>query len=110
MPGGHRIEWAPAAQHDLDAILDYIVTRDSVDAAVHIYEKITGKIAALSSHPNRCRIVPELKNIGVQRYRELVVPPYGVFFSIEEGTVGIVGVLDRRRGLEELLIERALRL
>ena len=110
MPRGNKIEWAPAARRDLDAILDYIAIRDSVDAAVHIYEKIIGKIATLAFHPNRCRIVPELKKIGVQRYRELVVPPYGVFFSIAGRTVGIVGVLDRRCDLEEILIERALRL
>ena len=107
MPRGNKIEWAPAAQHDLDAILDYIAIRDSADAAVHIYEKIIRKIATLAFHPDRCRIVPELKKIGVQRYRERVVSPYAVFFSTRVRTVSIRGVLDRRRYLEGRLSERA---
>jgi plasmid stabilization system protein ParE len=53
--------------------------------------------------------VPELKSVGVTEYRELIVSPYRVFFRIYENEVGVVGVLDGRRDLEETLIRRAMR-
>ena len=111
MPDRFRIEWAPIALGDLDEILEYIAARDSVDAAVHVYEKLRDRIERLMSrpHPQRCRIPPEFRKLGVTEYRELVVTPYGVFFRIRAKTVGIVGVLDRRRDLEELLLQRVLR-
>ena len=109
MPDRFRIEWAPIALGDLDEILEHIAARDSVDAAVHVYEKLRDRIERLMSRPQRCRIPPELRKLGVTEYRELVVAPYGVFFRIRGKTVGIVGVLDRRRDLEELLLQRVLR-
>lgn len=105
----HQIEWAPVAQRDLDEILEYIAARDSVDAAMAVYEKLITRIDKLTSRPTRCRVVPELRACGVTAYRELVIRPYGVFFRITEETVGIVTVLNRRRDLEEILVQRALR-
>jgi toxin ParE1/3/4 len=109
MPEGYGIEWAPAAQNDLDELLEYMAARDCVDAALHVYEKLMEKIDPLVSHPERCRIPPELKRIGVSEYRELIVSPYSVFFRLRGKRLGIVTVLDRRRDLEELLIQRTLR-
>ncbi len=109
MPDRFRIEWAPIALSDLDGILECISVRDGVDAAVHVYEKLRERIERLVSRPRRCRIPPELRGLGVTEYRELVVAPYGVFFRIRGKTVGIVGVLDRRRNTEELLLQRVLR-
>ena len=106
----YRIEWVPVAQADLDEIMDYIAAHDTVEAAIHVYSKIITKIDGLASHPARCRIVPELKKLGVCEYRELIISPYSVFFRITGHTVGIIGVLDRRRDLEEILIQRVLRI
>ena len=105
----YNIDWAPAAQRDLEELLEYITARDCVDAALHVYEKLMAKVDTLTSHPERCRIPPELKGIGVIEYRELIVSPYSVFFRVRGKRLGIVAVLDRRRDLEELLVRRALR-
>ena len=109
MPDRYQVEWTPAAQADVDEILEYIATRDCVDAAMDVYEKLMGKIETLVSRPQRCRIPPELRQIGVSEYHELIVSPYSVFFRVSGKQVGIVAVLDRRRDLEELLVQRALR-
>ncbi len=109
MPDRFRIEWAPIALGDLDEILEYVAARDSVDAAGRVYEKLRDRIERLVTQPQRCRIPPELGKLGVTEYRELVVAPYGVFFRIRGRVVGIVGVLDRRRDIEELLLQRVLR-
>ena len=109
MPNRYGIEWAPVAQSDLDELLEYIAARDCVDAALKVYEKLMEKIDTLVSYPERCRIPPELKQIGVSEYRELIFSPYSVFFRIRGKQLGIIAVLDRRRDLGELLIGRVLR-
>ena len=109
MPDRYQILWTPVAMEDMDEILAYIAARDCVDAAMAIYERLMHKIETLTSKPTRCRIPPELREIGVSEYHELLVAPYSVFFRVYQKSVGIIAVLDRRRNLEELLVERALR-
>lgn len=106
---GYRILWAPIAAQDLDDTIDYIAAREGPDAAVRVYDRVKGRTRTLSTHPQRCRIAPELRSAGVMEYRELIVSPYRVFFRIDEQDVGIIGVLDGRRDLEERLIGRAMR-
>ena len=104
----YRIIWAPIAIVDLEEILTYIAQHDSVAAAESVYAKISARIETLRFYPRRCRIVPELRNLGVREYRELVVSPYRVFFRFPEKTVQIVAALDDRRDLEELILKRLL--
>jgi len=109
MPDRYEIEWAPVAQADVDEILEYIAARDCVEAAMHVYAKLMDRIETLVSRPERCRRPPELKKLGIFEYHELIVSPYSVFFRVRGKRVGIVGVLDRRRDLDELLVQRTLR-
>lgn len=109
MPDRYQIAWTPVAQADVDEILTYIAARDCVEAAMDVYEKLMHSIETLVSGPERCRIPPELREIGIFEYHELIASPYSVFYRVYGKTVGIVAVFDRRRDLEELLIERTLR-
>ena len=109
MPKTYRVRWAPVAFQDLDEIIDYVAAQDGPGVAAAVYRKIKTRTRTLSNHPNRCRVVPELKSLGVTEYRELIVSPYRVFFRIDGRDVGIVGVLDGRRDLEEALVRRAMR-
>jgi toxin ParE1/3/4 len=109
MPDRYGIEWAPSARGDLDTILEYIATRDCVEAAGEVHDKLLHRIESLATYPARCRIPPELKEVGIVEFRELIMAPYSVFFRIRQGTVGIVGIWDRRRNLQDLLLERVLR-
>lgn len=54
-------------------------------------------------------VVLELGAEGVTGYRELLVGPYRIMFAVRDTAVVILTVLDGRRDLGELLIERALR-
>ncbi len=56
--------------------------------------------------PERCRIVPELKEQGILQYRELIVKPWRIIFRIAEKKVYALSVLDSRRNIEEILLER----
>ena len=100
--------WSESAAGDLDDVLDFVAARDGVDRALELYEKLRGRVASLSRHPRRCRYVPELKAIGLSEFRESIYPPYRLFFRLVGDRVILLGVLDSRRDLEALLIDRAL--
>lgn len=108
MPGTFQVIWAPSAVRDLDLILDYIAHDRGIDQALRLYEKIRNQVDSLRDHPARCRWVPELKDLGVEPYRELILPPYRICFRLEESRVVLLGVLDSRRDLEALLVNRLL--
>lgn len=101
----YRVEWAPGALQDLEEILEYVAAHDSTDG---VASRILGRTASLVSHPRRGRIVPELREVGIEAYRELIFAPYRIFFRVRRGAVWIVGILDGRRDIEEILIRRYL--
>ena len=108
MDRGFLIVWSEAALQDVESILEYIALRDDFGAATAVYQKLVARISTLDSHPERCRVVPELRDVGVTQYRELIFKPYRVCFRIFDQEVVIVSVLDGRRDLEQLLIDRAM--
>ena len=101
-----RVVWSDAALRDYEAIIDYVAERDGIEHAERLHRKLHPEIGTLSENPDRCRVVPELRQLGVTVYRELVVRPYRVPFRVR-GRRGIVlAVLDGRRDLEEILLRR----
>ena len=104
-----RVEWSPVAIADLDDILEFIAHRETPERAGQVYLAISKRVETLVAYPMRGRIVPELRRIGVTTYREVIVGPYRVFSRIDGELVGIVGVLDGRRDIEEVLTLRGLK-
>jgi len=103
-----RIIWAEAAVQDFESILEYIAFHDCYEAAATVHEKLLGRIDTLVHTPMRCRYVPELKEIGLTEYRELIVRPYRICFRIHGHDVVLVSILDGRRDLEQILMDRAM--
>lgn len=68
-----------------------------------------GAVEALETLPLRCRVVPELHAEGIETYRDEFVGPYRIVFGVHGDDVVVLAVVDGRRDLAELLIERALR-
>jgi len=101
-----RVVWSDAALHDYEAIIDFVVDRDGIEHAERLHRKIHPAVQALANAPGRCRVVPELRALGLTIYRELIVKPYRVPFHIEGRDVVVLAVLDARRDLEEVLLRR----
>ncbi len=101
--------WSRSAIRDLDTILDFVAADSGTDRAVALYERIRGQIEILSSYPRRARVVPELEQIAVGEFRELLFHPYRILFRLDGSKVVLVGILDSRRDLEAILVDRALR-
>ncbi|SPD75577.1 Plasmid stabilization system [uncultured Desulfobacterium sp.] len=105
MSNRYQVVWAAAAQNDLKQIIDYIAI-GSPGNALHILQKIKQKTSDLYAMPERGRIVPELKAQGIHIYRELIIAPWRVIYRISDTTVFVLSVIDSRRNVEDILLDR----
>jgi len=101
----YRVAWTEGAQHDLRQIIDYI-TVDNPGNVSQVLQEIRQKASALYTLPHRGRIVPELKAQGISTYTELVVAPWRVIYRISDNSVFVLTVIDSRRNVEDILLDR----
>ncbi|HCI53803.1 MAG TPA: plasmid stabilization protein [Gallionella sp.] len=101
----HQVLWTDTAQQDLTGIIDYIA-QDSVENALVILDKLEAKAGQLATLPNRGRIVPELLHTGISQYREIISAPWRIVYRIESQRVLVMAVLDSRRDLQVVLLNR----
>ncbi len=104
-----RIRWAQAALQDVESILDYIVAHDGHVAATRVFDLIVNRAEQLVENPQRGRVVPEIREIGIVDFRELIERPFRICYRVYSREVVIVSVLDGRRDLERILIDRAMK-
>ena len=102
-----RVEWSRAASTDLLNIIEYI-SEDSANSAITVFKKIRSKCETLDQSPERGRVVPELKEYGILSYHELVVKPWRIIYRISDNKIYVLAVIDSRRNIEDVLIERFL--
>jgi addiction module RelE/StbE family toxin len=103
----HGVLWTKTAEQDLGSIIDYIA-RDGLDRALEILHAIRVTASGLATMPDRGRIVPELQVHGISTYRELVISPWRLIYRTEGKNVIILTVIDGRRNLEDILLDRLL--
>ena len=100
-----EVIWTKNAQFDLESIIEYIKI-DSVNIAKKIFFEIKEECANLHYFPERKRIVPELQQIGILKYREIIHERYRIIFKIDNTKVYVLLVVDSRRNLEDILFQR----
>jgi toxin ParE1/3/4 len=105
---GYSVEWSKTAESDLITIIQYIHT-NSPQAAAKAFTDIKDKAADLVICPERGRIVPELLMHGIGHYRELIIPPWRVIYRLANATVYALAVIDSRRNVEDVLLDRLIR-
>jgi toxin ParE1/3/4 len=103
-----RVRWTEAARIDLELIVDFIAA-DSVENAVAVLDRLETRAGALRLAAERGRGVPELQVVDVLQYRELIERPWRIIYRIEPDQVIVLAVLDGRRDLGSLLLERLVR-
>ena len=104
----HAVLWTHAARDDLQSILDHIA-EDSVAAAIACLDRIERRCESLVSLARRGRVVPELGFLGVPTYRGLIEGPWRIIYRYDDAAVRVMAVLDARRNLARLLLERLVR-
>lgn len=104
----YSVVWAETAADDLRAIVDFISQEDP-EAAASVLDLLEGRAERLAAFPERGRVVRELEQQGVRLYRELVAAPWRLIYRIEGRSVRVLAVVDARRNLEDLLLDRFIR-
>lgn len=100
-----EIVWTETAEFDLDHIASYMAN-DDIASAPAVLERIRGRRETLAKHAERGREVPELRAVEAPSHPELIEGPRRILYRYDERLVFIVSVLDARRDLSSLLIER----
>jgi len=103
-----EVIWTKSAEFDLESIIEYLKT-DSVKIAKDIFFEMKNQCNQLSTFPTARRVVPELQQIGVLRYRELIFKRWRIIYKIEEEKVYILIVVDSGRDIEDILFQRLLK-
>ena len=88
--------------------IEYIKT-DSLRMAKDIFFEIKDQCNNLSILPTSRRIVPELQQVGILKYRELIFKRWKIVYKIENEKVYILIVVDSRRDIEDILFGRLLK-
>ena len=104
-----KVYWSKSAEIDLQEIFDYI-SSDRPGAARALHIRIREAAAKLERNPDRCRKLPELEELGMMAYRELLAKPYRIIFKMAGDQVYVIAIIDARRDLETVLFQRILRM
>ena len=100
-----EVIWTKNAQYDLESIIEYIKI-DSWEIAKKIFFEINKECFNLYYFPQRKRVVPELQQIGILKYREIIHERWRIIFKIDNTKVYILLIVDSRRNLEDILFQR----
>ena len=101
-----RVLWTEAARLDLQRIVAFMAAEGNPTRALAVSEQLEHRCQALVTFPERGRIVPELRAVGVLVYRELVEGPWRIVYRYDADRVHVTAVIDARRDLSSLLLER----
>jgi toxin ParE1/3/4 len=104
----YAVVWTEVATRDVDRSAAYLLD-ESPGRAEAIIERIISRGDSLATNPRRGRRPPELRSTGDRTWREVLESPWRMIYRVVGKRVEIHGVLDGRRSLEDILLERMLR-
>ena len=104
----YEVYWTNPAKRDLIDIIDYIAL-ESATVAEEKFSFIRSACDSLKQFPEQGRVIPELSIQNIKRYREVIVSPWRVMYKIEKEAVFVLAVIDGRRNVEDILLNRQLR-
>ncbi len=104
----YKVLWTKNTIYDLEDIIKYLKI-DSIKIAKDIFYEIKDECQKLYFFPERKKVVPELQQLGITKYRELIYKRWRIIFKIQEDKVFILLVLDSSRNLEDILYQRLLK-
>jgi plasmid stabilization system protein ParE len=103
----YGVVWTEVALRDVENIVQYLMAEASMRPDL-IVERIIARGESPDTVPERGRTPPELRAINDRTWKEMQEPPWRLLYRISGRTVEIHGVLDSRRSLEDILMERVL--
>jgi len=90
------IKWSPLSAERLTEIVNYI-SKDNPNAARKLAASIFTSVEKLIKFPESGQVVPEL---GIQKYREILVGNYRIIYSIVEDAIHILTIRHQKQLLQ----------
>ena len=100
-----QVLWTVGAVNDLSDIVSYIASDRSLTSQ-NVYRLIKEKCQTLALFPEQGKISSELKELGLTRYREIIVDVWRILYVIRDKNVYIFSVFDSRRDLEKMIFNK----
>lgn len=104
-----KVILTPEAIEDILEIYNYILERDGEEQAESILNRLEKQAYSLNKLVQRGKFPDELVPFGNRKVREVQETPWRIFYRIEMNEVFVLAVLDGRRSMAELLLERLAR-
>ena len=105
----YKVYFLEDAEKDLFEISEYIKREGYPLAARELLAEMKKVCKSLSKMPKRGHIPPELERVGVFEYREIHLEVYRIIYQVIESSVFIHCILDGRRDVQSILLQRMLR-
>ena len=105
----YKIDVTGKAEQDMFEIYAYIAKQDSILKAENFYDKLEEICASLEHFPERGHFLSDLKDLSNNTYREIHFKSYRIIYKITDNLVSIYGILDSRRELKHLLMQRLIK-
>ena len=102
------VRWTAAAEHDLEAIADYIAENASPERAQYVIDKILDAAGLLTTLPDKGNYPKELEAFGNREFRQIFFKPYRLIYQVAGKHVTVMLVADGRRDMPTLLAKRLL--
>lgn len=102
----YTVELTRSAEADLNNLIEWIAGNDSTEHALHVLHQIQTKLKSLSQQPERGSIPAELRNLGIDRYRQIFFKPYRIIYRVKDQRVIVYLLADGRRDMTTLLQRR----
>ena len=103
-----EVIFSKEAEEDLLDIYKFIAINDSFENAETLFENLMNICLSLKEFPNRGHKLPEFYDF-VTEYIEIIYKPYRIVYKIKKGVVKVMGILDGRRNIKEILKDRLLK-
>ncbi|SHN52002.1 type II toxin-antitoxin system RelE/ParE family toxin [Desulfovibrio litoralis] len=101
-----KVVLSPEAIEDILSIHQYILERDGFAQAEAILQRLENKVYSLEKLSLRGKFPDELLDFGNSKIREIQEAPWRIFYYPEKDTIFVLAVLDGRRSMADLLLER----
>ena len=98
-----------SAEQDLRELRSYVVKNFSQATWLKTYSKLKESIRNLATFPLLGAVPPELESLNMNQYRQIISGMNRVIYEPRADAVYIYMIVDTRRDLETLLMQRLMR-
>lgn len=107
----YEIKISTAAKGDIKRIVKYVLANFGREKAEEVYDELHAEINKLAHHPEKGAHIPALEELGIIKYRLLVLPPHNKIIYVKNDKTKIIKirvVLGSRQSFQKVLFDRIL--